>query len=179
MKIYDPKKILVPVDFSEFSKGVLRAAVEIAEKWDAEALVLHAAKESDYAPAMPGGMAAYEGYAGRAATVFPGRSKLLEDARAQLESRLEGMMRQAAAGPKVRAEVAWGDPLKEILRAAEAEDCDLIVMATHGRQGLSRFLLGSITEQVIRRAPCPVLAVRAKVAEERLVRAEMGQESTN
>ncbi|MEK6711972.1 MAG: universal stress protein [Nitrospinota bacterium] len=178
MKIYDPKKILIPVDFSEFTLGVLRAAVEIAEKWDAEALVLHVGKESDHAPSVPGGYTSYEGYTGRAAA-FPGRSRLLEDARLQLESQLRGIMRQAAAGPKVRSEVVWGEPLKEILRTAGAGDYDLIIMATHGRQGLSRFLLGSVTEQVIRRAPCPVLAVRAKVAEERLVVAELGQESTN
>jgi len=179
MKIYDPKKILVPVDFSEFTLGVLRAAVEIAEKWDAEALVLHAAKESEHAPAVPGGYAAYEGYTARASSAFPARSQLLEDARVQLESRLQGMMRQAGAGPKVRAEAVWGDPLKEILRAAGEGDYDLIIMATHGRQGLSRFLLGSITEQVIRRAPCPVLAVRAKVAEERLALPELGRVSMN
>ena len=47
----------------------------------------------------------------------------------------------------------------------------MIVMATHGRGGVSRFLLGSVTEQVIRRAPCPVLAIRAKVARERLAAA--------
>ena len=179
MNIYAPKKILVPVDFSDFTLGVLRAAVEVAEKWGAEVLVLHAAKESEHAPAVPGGYPAYEGYTSHAAVALPARGQVLEEARLQLMSRIEGMMQQAGAGAKVRAEVVWGEPLKEILGTAENGDYDLIVMATHGREGLSRFFLGSVTEQVIRRAPCPVLAVRAKVAQERLVLAELGQESTN
>ncbi len=179
MKIYDPKKILVPVDFSEFSMGVLQAAVEIGEKWDADVLVLHVGKESDYVSATPAAFAAEGTYTSRYAPSFPDRSKLLEDARMQLESQLREMTQRASAGPKVRPEVAWGDPRREILRTAEAGNYDLIIMATHGRRGLSRFLLGSVTEQVIRRAPCPVLAVRAKVAERRLVPAKEAQESLN
>jgi nucleotide-binding universal stress UspA family protein len=54
-----------------------------------------------------------------------------------------------------------GEAADEILRAAEDSGCDLIVMGTHGRTGLSRLLLGSVAEQVLRRAPCPVLTVKA------------------
>jgi hypothetical protein len=50
------------------------------------------------------------------------------------------------------------------LQTAEEIDCDLIVMATHGRTGLSRWLLGSVTEQVMRRSLCPVLTVKSPVA---------------
>ena len=54
---------------------------------------------------------------------------------------------------------APGDPAEEIVRYATAHDIDLIVLGTHGRTGLSRVLLGSVAERVIRTAPCPVLAV--------------------
>jgi nucleotide-binding universal stress UspA family protein/quercetin dioxygenase-like cupin family protein len=69
--------------------------------------------------------------------------------------------------PEVRVEhrVAEGDPLQEILRLAQAEKCDLIVMGTHGRTGLSRLLAGSVAEEVVRKAACPVLAVRAPLPE--------------
>ncbi len=62
--------------------------------------------------------------------------------------------------------VVEGDPATEILGVAEEENCDLIVMGTHGLTGLERLLMGSVAEQVLRRAPCPVLTVRtpAKVA---------------
>jgi nucleotide-binding universal stress UspA family protein len=53
------------------------------------------------------------------------------------------------------------DPRDLILAAAARVDADLIVMGTHGRRGLSRFVLGSVAEDVVRRSPCPVLAVRS------------------
>jgi nucleotide-binding universal stress UspA family protein/quercetin dioxygenase-like cupin family protein len=64
--------------------------------------------------------------------------------------------------PEVRVEhrVAEGGASQEILRLAQAETCDLIVMGTHGRTGLSRLLDGSVAEEVVRKAACPVLAVR-------------------
>jgi len=52
------------------------------------------------------------------------------------------------------------DPAGEILRLAAEVECDLIVLGTHGRTGLGRVLLGSVAEQVLRRAPCPVLTVK-------------------
>jgi nucleotide-binding universal stress UspA family protein/quercetin dioxygenase-like cupin family protein len=64
--------------------------------------------------------------------------------------------------PEIRAghRVAEGDAVREILGLARAERCDLIVMGTHGRTGLSRLLDGSVAEEVVRKAACPVLAVR-------------------
>ena len=163
MTIYDPRKILVPVDLSELSMGGLRAAKEIAELRDAELKVLHVAQESDYMPSFRGG-----GYP----TEFTRRmaiptNKMLEEAQVELESRLISMLKQVSAGPKVASILLWGEPIEEILRVAGSEDFDLIVMATHGRTGLNRLLIGSVAEQVIRRAPCPVLVIRDKVIGER------------
>src|SRR5918992_6104057 len=75
------------------------------------------------------------------------------------------------ANAKVRQEVEIGTPYKRIVDKAEAERVDMIVMSTHGRTGRAHMLIGSVTERVLRRAPCPVLAVpppkRAKRAEKR------------
>jgi universal stress protein A len=57
--------------------------------------------------------------------------------------------------------VVVGVPYETILETAEAEKVDLIVMATHGRTGLSHLVLGSVAERIVRLAPCPVLTVRA------------------
>jgi len=181
MRIYDPKKILVPVDFSEHTMGVLQAAIEIAERWDAQTTVFHVARETDFLlPAVPHGAAAPFDDPTTPFVHFPDRKKILDDARLQLEARIEDLVEKANGGSKVEAKVVWDETLRGILRAAEKDDYDLIIMATHGRSGLSRFLLGSITEQVIRRAPCPVLAVRAKMAGQRLALLELiGQESMN
>jgi nucleotide-binding universal stress UspA family protein/quercetin dioxygenase-like cupin family protein len=62
---------------------------------------------------------------------------------------------------RVEHRVAEGDASQEVLRLAKAERCDLIVMGTHGRTGLSRLLDGSVAEEVVRKAACPVLAVRS------------------
>ena len=61
---------------------------------------------------------------------------------------------------KHRTHVTQGEPIAEILRLAEEEKADLLVIATHGRTGLKHFFLGSVVERVIRHAHCPVLVVR-------------------
>ena len=58
-----------------------------------------------------------------------------------------------------------GNPAEEIVRLAGERGCDLIVMGTHGRRRLGRLLMGSVAEQVLRRAPCPVLTVKGEPAE--------------
>jgi nucleotide-binding universal stress UspA family protein len=61
----------------------------------------------------------------------------------------------------VEHRLAEGDSAEEILRLAQESGCDLIVLGTHGRTGLPRLLMGSVAEQVVRKAPCPVLTVKA------------------
>ena len=56
--------------------------------------------------------------------------------------------------------LVMGDPATEIVRIAEEEQAELIVLGTHGRTGLSRILMGSVAEAVVRHAPCPVLIYR-------------------
>jgi nucleotide-binding universal stress UspA family protein len=58
-----------------------------------------------------------------------------------------------------------GDPAKAILNAAKENHCDVVVMGSHGRTGLGRLLMGSVAEEVVRKAPCPVLVVKAPLAE--------------
>jgi nucleotide-binding universal stress UspA family protein len=65
--------------------------------------------------------------------------------------------------PSVRYLLAEGRPAAAILRAARENGCDLIVLGTHGRTGLSRLLMGSVAEEVVRKAPCPVLTVNSAV----------------
>ena len=65
-------------------------------------------------------------------------------------------------GPKIqtRTVLAEGAPFDQILQAAERLQCELIVIATHGHTGLAHAIIGSVAENVVRRAPCPVLTVR-------------------
>lgn len=154
MRLYDPKKILVPVDLSLMSKEVLRAAIEIGKHRDAEVCALYVMRGTDH-------IAYYSGeFSG---TV--GMERENEESRNLAESHLKDMLSELSAGPKVRSRLVTGDPVSEIIHHAESEDIDLIIMATHGRRGLSRLLMGSVTEQVVRYAACPVLSIRAKAHE--------------
>jgi nucleotide-binding universal stress UspA family protein len=70
--------------------------------------------------------------------------------------------RAKKAGVRATALVREGDPVEQIVRAARSTRADLIVVGTHGRRGLPKFVLGSVAERVIARAPCPVVTVRGK-----------------
>lgn len=82
---------------------------------------------------------------------------------ATARTKLERLARQRIGG-KIRYEVdvMMGDPGVEVLRAAKRWGANLIVMATHGRKGLRHLVLGSVAEQVVRDASCPVLTVSPK-----------------
>jgi nucleotide-binding universal stress UspA family protein len=74
-------------------------------------------------------------------------------------------LRLADLGAAIDYRLEEGEPAREILRAAAETNCDLIVLGTHGRTGFRRLLLGSVAEQVMRRADCPVLTVNRPVQE--------------
>ena len=80
----------------------------------------------------------------------------------RLEEELKGLQ-PADAGIAFEHRLEYGDPVAVILRTAQETGADLIVMGTHGRTGLRRLLMGSVAEQVVRKATCPVLTVRTPV----------------
>ena len=133
------KKILCPVDFDQNSLVALRLASELAQEGNANLRLLHVF-------AMPPGP--------EVALPF---GKMEASARTKLER-----LARRRVGRKARYEVdvMMGDPGVEILQAAKRWGASLIVMATHGRKGLRRLVLGSVAERVVREAPCPVLTVR-------------------
>ena len=89
------------------------------------------------------------------------RDQVLAAARAEAEATLARATQQlCAAGMPVRVEVAFGRPAEEIIDFAEREGMDLIVMSTHGRSGLSRWVLGSVADKVLHGSHLPILLVR-------------------
>ena len=107
-------------------------------------------------------------------------AKALEQAEGYRRELQEQLCDLRRANPDLSMEcrLADGDPLVEILRAAAESNCDLIVLGTHGRTGFRRLLLGSVAEQVLRRAPCPVLSVTVPYAESKPGRIEEKRETT-
>jgi nucleotide-binding universal stress UspA family protein len=131
--------ILCPVDFDQGAPAALRLAAELAQERKA---ILHVLHVVDLPPnvEVPLPFAELEA---RAAT------KLARLARGRV-----------GAKARYRVHVTVGDPGSDVLSAARQLKAKLIVMATHGRKGLRRLILGSVAERVVREAPCPVLTVR-------------------
>ncbi|HJS57327.1 MAG TPA: universal stress protein [Vicinamibacteria bacterium] len=139
------RHVLCPTDFSEFSERALRNAVAIASTQRSTLTIVHV---FPYAAPIGAGMPpALVQQLGPAA-----RQKLLE--------RLQAFAEPArAAGLWPQTILLEGDPAREIGRLAEVLSADMLVLGSHGRRGLERFVRGSVTEELVRRAPCPVLTV--------------------
>jgi len=140
--------ILHPTDFSERSALAFRLACALARDYGARLILLHVT-----APPL---VAYGEG------VVIPPTA-----AEARHDREREELHRLRPADPEVVAEhrLMEGDAVGAILAAARETHADLVVMGTHGRTGLRRLLMGSVAEQVVRRAPCPVLTVRTPFPE--------------
>lgn len=148
------KKVLVTTDFSELSKAGVRYGLEVAASWKAEGVVLHVA---DYREALSG-----PGSDADAPTRshYESIPQFVEERKQAMDEFLKGNFPDLLESVKVEEVVTVGTPHEEIVAQAEKLGVDLIVMSTHGRTGLGHVFVGSVTEQVVRRAHCPVLSVK-------------------
>ena len=148
MATADWKRICCPIDFSDASRAAMEVAADLAKRFGAELVLLHAYPIPGY--------------------TFPDGSvvaspKMMQELADQAQRHLEEWRveaEQLVGAPRVTAEKAVGEPAAEILELARARGADLLVLGTHGRTGLEHALMGSIAERVVRRAHCPVLTVR-------------------
>lgn len=140
------KRILVPIDFSDCSKKALQYALPLAKQHRAAITLLYVVPTASYAAGEYGGI----DYLSLEAESRAGADKALA----------------TLAVDEVRGEVSadtvvgTGSPAPEIIAVAKRLPADLIVVSTHGRTGLKHVFLGSVAENVVRHAPCPVLVVR-------------------
>lgn len=145
------KHILVPTDFGEPASRALESAIAVAEKFDARLTLLHA---SWLPPSMVTPYA--EGIYWPTGDVTKAAQKELDATLAKARERYS----------KAEGVVLGGEPWQVILDTARERACDLIVMGTHGRHGLSRVFLGSVAEKVVRLSPVPVLTISGKAEQE-------------
>lgn len=134
------KKIVCPVDFSDPSLEGLKAALELAQKESAELMLMHAIQ-----PVQPHLDAVQDHY-----------HAVEEAARKAFE---ELVKTKVPEGLRVKTKVVRGQPADEIVQAAESENADIIVIATHGWTGWRRFIFGSVAGKVVRLSSCPVLTI--------------------
>jgi len=145
------RKILVPTDLSPAATRVLEQARTFADKFSASIDLL-------YVWAPPALVAPEVLMTGVGVAEQPFLDWLAHRSREQL-SKFEQQATSAGI-PVVHSFCEPGDPASAIVERAASGGYDLLVMGTHGRTGLSHALLGSVTEKVVRRAPCPILTVR-------------------
>ena len=138
-------KVLVPIDFSTGAEQALRLATSLARDHNGELVLLHVEEP----PMVYGGGDMYYGVA------EPNREELIK------------MLREIAIDDSrliVQHQLTVGPPAAAIVEFAANNAVDYIVMPTHGRTGFRRLLMGSVAEEVVRKAPCPVITVSPKAA---------------
>lgn len=141
--------ILCPIDFSEVSLSALRLATSLRELFDARLILVYvvepivAPSDFTFGPMTSGDV----------------EERLMDRSRQSLEEVAASL---EVPREKIQSRVEHGRASQEIVRVAAEEKADVIVMGTHGYTGMAHVLLGSTAERVLRRAPCPVLTVRAQ-----------------
>lgn len=148
------ERILAPTDFSRISEKTLAAAAELAQHFRARLYVLHVVPSVPLLPADPQDGLVFEIPAYQQALEETGRKRLQE-----LVDRI------VPSGVDREIRVRQGDPAQEIVRLAEEDGIELIVIATHGLTGWQHLVFGSVAEKVVRTARCPVLTLRAEPQE--------------
>jgi nucleotide-binding universal stress UspA family protein len=140
-------KILVPVDFSKCSGAALDYALELAKALGASLEVIHAFEIPAFVPPQ--------------AVIALGEVEATLAQHAEREARVTFSKFLSDRGiGDIPNQVLLGPPALSVLERLERGDIDMVVMGTHGRTGLTRWVMGSTAEKVVRGAPCPVLTVR-------------------
>jgi nucleotide-binding universal stress UspA family protein len=156
------RRMLVPLDGSELAESILPYAAEVAARFGLEVILFH-------------------GCTGGEAELSPLYSAYMEKATDVLRRESEAIWNRTGRPPgdrrlELQCKVAAGDAADGILRCAEEEEADLILMATHGRSGVTRWALGSVADKVLQASPVPVWLVRAGTAE-RIMSEEWSQKA--
>ncbi len=143
--------ILVPLDYTGCAYEVAEQAANYAVRLGLDVVLFHAV-------ALPTGVT-WATPIGEGVVPPTAREVLQDDAKTALAGFVNCF---TAKGLNVRIETPEGDPVESIVARASDSDIELVIMGTHGRTGLERFVLGSVAERVLRRAPCPVMVVRSE-----------------
>ncbi len=136
-------RILYPLDFSEFAEQGVQAAALLSRAIDATLVLGHVVDMRTEYPLLETGLAVAKS------------EDNVTDSQRRLEQIAEGLV-----GIDVRCRVNRGQPHRALIEMIEEEGIDFVIMPTHGYQGVSHFLLGSVAERMVRLAPCPVLTMR-------------------
>ncbi len=144
------KKVLVPIDFSDYSKNALKYAIGFAKKFKADMILIYVVEPVIYPPDFSMGQIAIPAVSAE----WDKKAKEELDKLAKTE---------IPPDINVTTVIKTGKPFVEIIDTAEEVDADIIIIATHGHSGVEHILFGSTAEKVVRKAPCPVLTLREPI----------------
>lgn len=144
------KKILVPIDFSDYSKSALRYAVNFSKNFKAEMILIYVVEPVIYPPDFSMGQIAIPSV----------NTEWDKRANQELDKLAKENIPDTVSFKTI---IKTGKPFVEIVETANDLDVDLIIIATHGRTGIEHILFGSTAEKVVRKAPCPVLTLREPI----------------
>ena len=146
------KRMLVPLDGSELAEVVFNYAKEFAGRLDLEVVLLYVSTpaEEEFLPM-------HRAYIEHAADIVRRQSQEVQE---------KTDIQPGSKAVEARGELVVGHPAEEILRYADENTIDLILMATHGRSGIRRWAMGSVADKVLRASKVPVLLVRAGIPDE-------------
>jgi universal stress protein A len=148
--VVEIRSILAPTDFSAHSEHAVRYACGLAARLGCDLHLVHIL--SEILPSGPDPLLM---------PVMP--PEYYEESEQRARENLGRLLDPAWGSPRaVVTAVQWGGPVEAIVAYADEHKVDLIVIATHGRTGLSHVLLGSVAERIVREAPCPVLTIRSR-----------------
>jgi nucleotide-binding universal stress UspA family protein len=147
--MFAPKAILVPTDFSEYSDRAIKQAVDIAEQNNAKIYLLHVVDRLQQCAI---------DYCIPVETMM----KVQSDSEKEASRKMQDEAKKITQAKKIDVtfDVKSGVPFEEILKEQQERKADLIVIASHGRTGIIKSLIGSVADKVMREAKCPVLLVR-------------------
>jgi nucleotide-binding universal stress UspA family protein len=143
------KNILVPIDFSDYSKNALKYAVEFAKNFSAKLFLIYVVEPIIYPADFSMGQVA-----------IPSTDIDIQN---RAEEELKKLADEIQTDIQVETIIKTGKPFVEINETAREKDIDLIIIATHGHTGVEHLLFGSTAEKVVRKAPCPVLTLREPI----------------
>ncbi len=141
----DIKKMLCPVDYSVCSQEAFKYAAHIARTESAKLYLVHVIDIRSF---------------GHESPLDSDVPKPSEDAIRRIKEDLVTKAADEVEGVEIESVVVVGVPVELILSVAKEKEVDMIVMGTHGRTGVPHIIIGSVAENVVRKAPCPVLTVR-------------------
>jgi nucleotide-binding universal stress UspA family protein len=145
-----PTKILVPTDFSEYSNKALSQAIDIAKQYNAKVFLIHVVEEHT--------IQTVDEYSIGIEVVQELESKILSMAKEKMRKQYEKFYQDKSI--EIITNIRVGVSYEEILKEEQDKNIDLIVIASLGRTGISKYLLGSVARNVLKGAKCPVLLTK-------------------